>query len=77
MAFRRTYLHRRVVLNLTTGRSFTGVLWAKRGPLLVLRDAAMRDSGQSFPLDGEIVVERHRVEFVQVLATPASAEALA
>lgn len=77
MAFRRTLLHRRVVINLTTGRSFTGLLWAKRGPLLVLRDASMRESGQAFPLDGEVVVERHTVEFVQVLTVPASPEAIA
>lgn len=70
-AFRR--LRRRaVVVNLTTGRAFRGILWAKRGPLLVLRSAEIVESSSvgstSMPVDGEVVVERRFVEFVQVLS---------
>lgn len=66
-AFRRTMVHHRVVVNLDTGRTFSGVLWARRGPLLVLRDVTVHEQGLApAAVDGEIVVERPRVEFIQV-----------
>ncbi|MER7813651.1 hypothetical protein ABZ714_30685 [Streptomyces sp. NPDC006798] len=67
--WRRTAVRRRVVVNLTTDKAFDGVLWAKRGALLVLRDARLLEAGREpQPIDGEVVIERTRVEFVQVLA---------
>lgn len=66
--WRRTAVRRRVVVNLAD-KAFDGVLWAKRGPLLVLRDARLLEAGREpQPIDGEVVIERGRVEFVQVLA---------
>lgn len=63
----RGLVRRRVVVNLPE-RSFEGVLWARRGPLLVLRNAQLLEPGaQPQPVDGEIVVERARVEFIQVV----------
>lgn len=64
--WRRTALRKRVVVNLAD-KAFAGVLWAKRGPLLVLRDAVLMQHGAAdTPLDGEVVIERARVEFIQV-----------
>lgn len=60
-------LRRRVVVNLDTGDAFRGVLWARKGPLLVLRDVEAVIANGSMPIDGEVVVERARVSFVQVL----------
>jgi hypothetical protein len=55
------------VVNLAD-KAFSGVLWARRGPLLLLRDAALLEAGREpQAVDGEIVIERGRVEFVQVL----------
>lgn len=66
-AWRRTAVRKRVVVNLAD-KAFSGVLWAKRGPLLVLRDAELLESGRDPQrVDGEVVVERARVEFMQVL----------
>lgn len=66
--WRRTAVRRRVVVNLAD-KAVDGVLWAKRGPLLVLRDAKLLHAGAPpVPVDGEIVIERSRVEFIQVLA---------
>lgn len=68
-AWRRTAVRKRVVVNLAD-KAFSGILWAKRGPLVVLRDAELLEAGRaSQPIDGEIVIERSRVEFIQVLAT--------
>jgi hypothetical protein len=67
-AWRRTAVRKRVVVNLQD-KAFRGILWAKRGPLLVLRDAELLEPGrQAQPVDGEIVIERKKVEFTQVLA---------
>lgn len=67
-AWRRTAVRKRVIVNLAD-KAFRGILWAKRGPLLVLRDAELLEAGRDpQPVDGEIVVERSKVEFTQVLA---------
>ncbi|MDX3726873.1 hypothetical protein [Streptomyces caniscabiei] len=61
-------MRKRVVVNLAD-KAFTGILWAKRGPLLILRNAELLEAGRpAQPVDGEIVVERSKVEFTQVLA---------
>lgn len=67
-AWRRTAVRKRVVVNLAD-KAFSGILWAKRGPLLVLRDVELLEAGRApQPVDGEVVIERARVEFTQVLA---------
>lgn len=67
LAYRRTALRRRVLVNLDGGRAFNGVLWAQRGPLLVLRNAELLEPGREpVALDGDIVIERDRIDFVQV-----------
>lgn len=67
-AWRRTAVRKRVVVNLAD-KAFSGILWAKRGPLLVLRDVELLEAGRApQPVDGEVVIERARVEFMQVLA---------
>ncbi|MFI1928343.1 hypothetical protein [Streptomyces sp. NPDC020377] len=67
-AWRRTAIRKRVVVNLAD-KAFAGVLWAKRGPLLVLRDVELLEAGrQPQRVDGEVVIERAKVEFTQVLA---------
>ncbi len=66
--WRRTAVRKRVVVNLAD-KAFSGVLWAKRGPLLVLRDAELLEAGREPQrVDGEVVIERAKVEFMQVLA---------
>jgi hypothetical protein len=67
-AWRRTAVRRRVVINLAD-KAFSGILWAKRGPLLVLRDVELLEAGRApQSVDGEVVIERSKVEFTQVLA---------
>jgi hypothetical protein len=66
-AFRRTLERKRVVINLLSDRAFTGVLWAKRGTYYVLRDATMHEPGaEPAAVDGEVVIEHDRVEFIQI-----------
>jgi hypothetical protein len=64
----RLLITRRVVVNLLSGDAIRGVLLRKRGPLLVVADCEVfPSSGDSAKVDGEIVVERSQVSFIQVL----------
>lgn len=63
-------LHRDVLLSLRDGAAITGVLMGQRGPWLLLRSASYTSpDGQQreTPLDGEQLVPRAQVLFVQVL----------
>lgn len=57
-----------LIVNLKTGRAFRGVLWAENGDLLVLRNVEMMEPGsQPVDVDGEVVVERRDIDFIQRL----------
>ncbi|MFE7566215.1 hypothetical protein ACFU76_04515 [Streptomyces sp. NPDC057539] len=59
-------MRKRVIVNLED-KAFAGVLWAKRGPLLVLKDVTLMQHGAAdTPMDGEVLVERSKVDFIQV-----------
>lgn len=67
MRLSRWPVRERALVNLDDGRAFDGILWAKRGPLLVLRDAHLLEPGaEPTTVDGEVVIERSRVTFIQV-----------
>ncbi|MDI3330139.1 MAG: hypothetical protein QJR09_05300 [Micrococcus sp.] len=57
---------RRVIVNLKSGRGVDGVLVRRSGPLLFLKNALLLEEGRDpVPLDGETVIERSEVEFLQ------------
>jgi hypothetical protein len=59
---------RRVIVNTKEGRSFRGVLWQRRADYLVLRDAVLKNPGADpIPVDGEVLIFRADVSFIQVL----------
>lgn len=64
------YPYRRsVIVNTQSGRAFRGVLWNQQGAYLVLRNAEISRPGVEWaPLDGEVVIDRANVDFLQVLA---------
>lgn len=65
---RSTRLRRAVLVNLRSGRAFRGVLWERKGRWLVLRDAQVMERGvEPVSLDGEVILDRDAIEFVQVL----------
>lgn len=65
----RTLRRRSMIVNLDTGTSFEGVLFATHGPLLEFRQARVLErSRDPTPIGGEVIVDRARVEFVQVVA---------
>lgn len=61
---------RQVVVNTRTDRAFRGVLWRKRWGYLVLRNAELVKAGgggETVRMDGEVVIDRTNVDFIQVL----------
>jgi small nuclear ribonucleoprotein (snRNP)-like protein len=67
LGWRRTALRKRVIVNTKTDKAFQGTLWAQRGPLLVLKGADLLEGGRVTQMDGEVVIERNNVDFVQVV----------
>lgn len=60
---------RRVVVNLLSGSAVEGVLLKRRGPLLILADCTLHpERGDAAPVDGQVVIERSQVEFIQALS---------
>lgn len=65
----RSRVRGRVLVNLTDGSAYSGVLWSRTGEWLVLRHAEKLEQGaEPLPFTGEVLVERRGVESVQVLA---------
>ena len=60
-------VRRSVIVTLRSGVSFQGVLWSIDDELMVLRDAAMLTPDGVAGVDGEVVLERSSVDYVQVL----------
>ena len=63
-------LLRLVIVNLhdDAAPAIRGVLWRSRGPWLVLRDAALiKTHADPIAVDGEVVLHRAVVRFLQVL----------
>lgn len=67
MSYRRLVLHRRVLVNLVTAKAIEGVLIRQTGPLILLKDAVLHEAGEQTQMDGEVVVERERIDFIQAL----------
>lgn len=67
-AFRRLLVHRQVVVNLDDGSAVQGVLFTKTGPLIVVKNATLHEPGaEPVRLDGDVVIERPRVLYIQRL----------
>ena len=63
-------LLRSVIVNLKDDPStaIRAVLWSTRGPWLTFRDASLLKAGSPpTPMDGEVIVHRSNVAFLQVL----------
>lgn len=59
---------RRVVVNLRSGQAIQGLLVRQSGPLLFLAEAQLHEGqNEPVPLDGQAVVERQTVDFIQML----------
>jgi hypothetical protein len=59
---------RRMIVNLKDGTRFRGVLWQRRAGWLVLRNAeVLPPNSKPIPMDGEVLVFKSDVSFMQVL----------
>lgn len=66
-AYRGVALHKTIIAALTTGRTFRGVLFETRGELIVLKNAELIDDERIIPVDGTVVIDRAKIEFIQVV----------
>lgn len=62
----RLMLRRKVIVNLVGDRAVSGVLWSRRGGLVVLKQAELLEPGVApVPMDGDVLIERPRIDFIQ------------
>lgn len=62
-------LRRRVIVNLVDGEAFDAVLFDHAGAWLTLKKAThIGIDGKTMPLDGDVVIECAKVDFIQVLS---------
>ena len=54
-----------VIINTKDGDSIKGVFWGARGGTIRLRDATLLQNGQTVPVDGEAIVFKSNVSFLQ------------
>lgn len=54
-------------MNLKTGGTLAGILWEVRGELLTLKDASYIQGTSTVTVDGEAVVERSNIDWLQVI----------
>lgn len=67
----RLAIRRRVLVNKIDGTAIDAVLWKRRGRLVVLRDAAFLQPGNApAQMEGEIIVDRDQIDFIQVTGPP-------
>lgn len=67
--FTRYPVLRQVIVNTKSDKAFAGVLWARRGGYLVLRNARLLQAGgSSTAVDGEVVIDANNVDFMQVVS---------
>lgn len=57
-----------LIVNLKTDKAFRGVLWSENRDLLVLRNVQLLEGSTVTDVDGEVIVERANVDFMQVVA---------
>lgn len=66
----RSLVRHQVIVVLDGERTISGVLYAQRGELLVLRNCTIyAGSTNGHPADGEVVIERSRVSWIQVVSS--------
>lgn len=61
-------VRRRMIINMKDGSAFSCLLWRRGRRLLQLRDVTLFAEGQTRPVDGEVVIERRDVAFMQLTA---------
>lgn len=65
--WRPPFALRSVIVNLKSGETLSGVAWQTRGRWLTLRRAALLTAGQPpAAIDGEVVIDRSNISFLQV-----------
>jgi len=65
---RRLVVRRRVLVQLDTGRAVVGTLWSTKGRRVVVKGAELFEPGsEPTRMDGDVVIERARVEYIQAV----------
>lgn len=57
-----------VIVNLKNGTSFRGVIWNRnKGGFMILKNCILLSQEKNVTIDGDCLIPRNEVEFIQVL----------
>jgi hypothetical protein len=60
-------IRREVVINTKDKMSFRGILWSRWFGVFILKNAQLLENKTWFDIDGEVVILRENIEFLQRL----------
>lgn len=67
MWWRRLAVRRRVIVNMKDRSAFEAILWKRKGPYLILRDAVFMEPGvKPVHVDGEAIITKADVAWIQL-----------
>ncbi|GAB7515131.1 MULTISPECIES: hypothetical protein [Rhodococcus erythropolis group] len=68
MQYKHLHAKPRVVVNLLSGTSISGVIVSTRGPLVTVKSAFIHEDGrEAMSADGEIAIDKANIDFIQAL----------
>ena len=60
------------IVNTLDDKTFRGILWEQKGPLLILKQAQLLEPNMPpVEIAGEVVIERNNISFIQILVESA------
>lgn len=63
-------IKKQVIVNTRSDKAFKGVLWQRTRGYLVLRNVSLLRAREApLAVDGEVVIDAHNVDFIQVIAS--------
>ena len=66
--FNRRLAHRKILVNLLSGNAISGVCTHEERYALIVKGATVHEPGSDpVPADGEILIDRSNVDFIQLL----------
>ena len=65
-AFKALAFYKKVLVA-TTGPTFRGILFNTKGDFIVLKNVELLEEDKIIQMDGEVIIDRNKIEFIQVL----------
>lgn len=65
--YKKLACRKTVIVNLTTGTTFKGVLYKVYGTIIILKQAQLLQNNAATDVSGDVAIERTKIEFIQIV----------